>query len=79
MEEQFTAKNVVLKRLRKPLGTSLRLASAAMKRLAHWQQARRNRAELTLLSDDCLRDIGLSRADVQQASGRPFLEDPLRR
>jgi uncharacterized protein YjiS (DUF1127 family) len=79
MEEKYTALIVVSNLLRKVLDKPLWLASATCRRLAHWQQVRRDRAELASLCDDRLRDIGLTRADVRQASYRPFVDDPLRR
>jgi hypothetical protein len=37
-----------------------------------WHRARRHRRELAALSDHMLRDIGLSRADVEREALRPF-------
>jgi uncharacterized protein YjiS (DUF1127 family) len=79
MEEKYTAPIVVFNLLRKALDKPLWLAFATIRRMAHWQQVRRDRAELANLCDDRLRDIGLTRADVRQASYRPFVDDPLRR
>jgi len=42
-------------------------------------EVRRQRRQLASLSDDALKDIGLSRADIQQEVERPFWSDPLRR
>lgn len=61
-----------LHRLRQPV-------QAAITQLQRWRQLNRDRRELARLSDDCLRDIGLSRADVRRESARPFWDDPLRR
>ncbi|GEN29468.1 hypothetical protein HVA01_31140 [Halovibrio variabilis] len=44
-------------------------------RLYRWQQLRRERETLRHLSDDMLKDIGLSRKDVQRESRRPFWDD----
>ncbi|MBT2374763.1 DUF1127 domain-containing protein [Pseudomonas fluorescens] len=48
-------------------------------RMARWQMLRRERVELAGMSDDALKDIGLSRADVELESHRHFWEDPLRK
>ncbi|VVO98545.1 hypothetical protein PS850_02742 [Pseudomonas fluorescens] len=53
--------------------------SRATARLMRWRQLSRDRVELARLSDDCLRDIGLSRAEVMLESSRPFWDDPLKR
>ena len=37
------------------------------------------RRQLAMLDDAALKDLGLSRADVQQESERPFWDDPFRR
>jgi uncharacterized protein YjiS (DUF1127 family) len=37
-----------------------------------WQGRARLRKELMTLSDECLRDIGISRADAQFESYKPF-------
>jgi uncharacterized protein YjiS (DUF1127 family) len=52
---------------------------AAITQLQRWRQLNRDRRELARLSDDCLRDIGLSRADVRRESARPFWDDPFKR
>ena len=44
-----------------------------------WQVLRHERLMLASMSDDALKDIGLSRADVEQESHRHFWEDPLRK
>lgn len=54
------------------------MAEAAAK-IARWRQLSRDRAELARLSDDCLRDIGLSRCDVRRECARTFWDDPLKR
>jgi uncharacterized protein YjiS (DUF1127 family) len=54
---------------------ALAQATAQIKR---WRQLSSDRAELARLSDDCLRDIGLSRCDVIRESARPFWDDPLK-
>jgi uncharacterized protein YjiS (DUF1127 family) len=66
------ARRTALHRLRQPVW-------AALTRLQRWRQLSRDRSELARLSDDCLRDIGLSRADVHRESIRPFWDDPLKR
>jgi uncharacterized protein YjiS (DUF1127 family) len=39
---------------------------------AEWRLRTRSRNELMNLSESCLRDIGLSRCDVQFGSSKPF-------
>lgn len=45
------------------------------KRLRRWQQLRHERQELWRLSDATLKDIGLSRADIEREARRPFWDD----
>jgi uncharacterized protein YjiS (DUF1127 family) len=52
-----------------PLGQALRAAAALA---ATWAERRRQRRALLGLSDDMLRDIGLSRADVRVEGEKPF-------
>ncbi|EJN30765.1 hypothetical protein PMI35_01831 [Pseudomonas sp. GM78] len=61
-----------LHRLRQPV-------RAAITQLQRWRQLSRDRTELSRLSDERLRDIGLSRADVLRESSRPFWDDPFKR
>lgn len=51
---------------------------AVTARIARWRKVYRQRIELASLSDDALRDIGLSRADVYQETERPFWDDPMK-
>lgn len=44
-------------------------------RLQRWQQLRHERRQLWRLSDAMLKDIGLSRADVEREASRPFWDD----
>ncbi|MNE59633.1 hypothetical protein D3C80_1547430 [compost metagenome] len=46
-------------------------------KLTRWHQLYRERTLLASLSDEALKDIGLSRADVEQESERHFWEDPM--
>ncbi|MHC6224656.1 DUF1127 domain-containing protein [Pseudomonas sp. X10] len=54
-------------------------ALAMVRRLARWQQLYRQRQELASLSEETLRDLGLTRADVLQEVERPFWDDPFRK
>lgn len=47
--------------------------------IKRWVELYRQRRELASLSDEALKDIGLSRADILQESERPFWDDPLKR
>ncbi|MGH6943619.1 MAG: DUF1127 domain-containing protein [Geminicoccaceae bacterium] len=44
----------------------------AVKLVLIWRERARQRHQLQLLSDHMLRDIGLSRADVQLEVSKPF-------
>jgi uncharacterized protein YjiS (DUF1127 family) len=46
--------------------------------IARWRKLHHERIELASLSDDALKDIGLSRADVYEETDRPFWDDPLK-
>jgi uncharacterized protein YjiS (DUF1127 family) len=46
--------------------------------LFRWMELHRQRRMLAQLSDAALHDLGLSRADIQQESERPFWDDPLK-
>lgn len=45
--------------------------------VARWHQRNRERVELASMSDEALKDIGLSRADVEREISRSFWDDPL--
>lgn len=47
--------------------------------LRRWQELARQRRQLASMSDALLKDIGYSRADIEQEVSRPFWDDPLRR
>ncbi|KTB73174.1 MULTISPECIES: DUF1127 domain-containing protein [Pseudomonas] len=47
--------------------------------LQRWLELYRQRRYLARMSDDTLKDLGLSRADIQQEAERPFWDDPLKR
>lgn len=55
----------------KPIGPVRRW----LERLQRWQQLRHERLQLWSLSDAALKDIGLSRADVEREASRPFWDD----
>jgi uncharacterized protein YjiS (DUF1127 family) len=79
MERILTARNSTLQTLNTTLNRFGLPLSRATARLKRWRQLSRDRTELARLSDDCLRDIGLSRAEVMMESSRPFWDDPLKR
>ena len=43
-----------------------------IRRIAEWQRRSRSRVELQGLSDATLRDIGITRCDVQREIRKPF-------
>ena len=47
--------------------------------VARWRKLHQQRVELATLSDDALKDMGLSRADVYEEIERPFWDDPMKR
>lgn len=46
--------------------------------LRRWAELHRQRRLLAQLSDEGLKDLGLSRADIVEESQRPFWDDPLK-
>lgn len=55
------------------------LWNRVLKRVLRWHELARQRHELASMSDEALKDIGLSRADIQQEVERPFWADYVRR
>jgi uncharacterized protein YjiS (DUF1127 family) len=55
------------------------LLLAAWQQLSRWHALYRQRQQLAALSDDMLKDIGLSRADIETEANRPFWDEPFRR
>ncbi|AHY42361.1 DUF1127 domain-containing protein [Stutzerimonas decontaminans] len=55
------------------------LLSQAWTTLRRWNQLARQRRQLASLSDEMLKDIGRSRADIEWEASRPFWDDPARR
>jgi uncharacterized protein YjiS (DUF1127 family) len=53
-------------------GTIAAGLAAAASALAAWRQRRRSRLHLMALDDHLLRDIGISRADMEQEVFKPF-------
>lgn len=51
----------------------------ALKQLLHWHELARQRRLLAAMSDEALKDIGLSRADVQNEVERPFWIESMNR
>lgn len=51
----------------------------ALKQLLRWHELARQRRLLAAMSDEALKDIGLSRADVQEEIERPFWIDYMKR
>jgi len=45
-------------------------------RVSRWYQLSRERAHLRQISDAALKDLGLSRADIETESHRAFWDDP---
>ena len=79
MERQQNEMSVGVEALRLSRRTLRRHLSAARAQLKRWRQVSKDRAELARMSDDRLRDIGLSRADVLKETSRPFWDASSRR
>jgi uncharacterized protein YjiS (DUF1127 family) len=54
-------------------------AEATAARLGRWRDLAHQRNQLAAMSDDALKDLGLSRADIACETERPFWDDPMRR
>lgn len=48
---------------------------AAFEALLLWQERSRERRQLREMSDHLLKDLGLSRADIEKESSKPFWRD----
>ena len=48
-------------------------------RIARWYQLSQERANLRRISDAALKDLGLSRADIETESHRAFWDDPFKK
>lgn len=57
----------------------LHRAQGLLGQLRRWKILHDQRRQLATLSDATLKDIGLSRVDVEQEASRPFWDDPLKR
>ncbi|WP_409077495.1 DUF1127 domain-containing protein [Pseudomonas viridiflava] len=60
----------------------MRLGNAlqwAMNPVVRRYELHRQRLFLAQMSDNALKDLGLSRADVQRETERPFWDDPMNR
>lgn len=52
---------------------------SAWSQLVRWQTLYHQRQQLAALSEEMLKDIGRSRADVETEVNKPFWDDPLNR
>ncbi|TVT82894.1 DUF1127 domain-containing protein [Pseudomonas sp. H3(2019)] len=48
-----------------------------LEKIVRWQELHRERELLGSMSDETLKDIGISRADVEHERVRPFWDDPM--
>ncbi len=55
------------------------LLRAYGQRVSRWHALYRQRQQLAALSDEMLKDLGLSRADIETEASRPFWDEPYRR
>ncbi|MBV6825573.1 DUF1127 domain-containing protein [Pseudomonas sp. PD9R] len=56
---------------------SIHLVSDLLHKFSRWYELHRERELLASLSDEALKDIGMSRADVENESIKPFWNDPM--
>jgi uncharacterized protein YjiS (DUF1127 family) len=56
---------------------SVHLISDLLHKVSRWYELHREREMLAGLSDEALKDIGMSRADVAFESVKPFWNDPM--
>jgi uncharacterized protein YjiS (DUF1127 family) len=56
---------------------SIHLVSDLLHKFSRWYELHRERELLASLSDEALKDIGMSRADVEFESVKPFWNDPM--
>ncbi|MGG7648418.1 DUF1127 domain-containing protein [Pseudomonas sp. ES4] len=56
---------------------SVHLISDLLHKFNRWYELHREREMLAGMSDEALKDIGLSRADVEHEAVRPFWDDPM--
>ena len=57
---------------RRPRACARRRARSAARDCGEWRRRARDRAELAALDDRMLADIGISRAEAEFLSGKPF-------
>ncbi|MDF9774392.1 DUF1127 domain-containing protein [Pseudomonas baetica] len=56
---------------------SIHVISDLLHKVSRWYELHRERELLASLSDEALKDIGMSRADVENESIKPFWNDPM--
>jgi uncharacterized protein YjiS (DUF1127 family) len=56
---------------------SVHLVSDLLHKFSRWYELHKEREMLASLSDEALKDIGMSRADVEFESVKPFWNDPM--
>lgn len=56
---------------------SIHVISDLLHKVGRWYDLHRERELLASLSDEALKDIGMSRADVENESIKPFWNDPM--
>jgi uncharacterized protein YjiS (DUF1127 family) len=56
---------------------SIHVVSDLLHKFSRWYELHRERELLAGMSDEALKDIGLSRADVAQEAERHFWQDPM--
>lgn len=55
------------------------VVTALFHQMSRWHSLYVQRRELASMSDNALKDLGLSRADILEEVERPFWDDPLKK
>ena len=56
---------------------SIHVVSDLLHKFSRWYELHKEREMLASLSDEALKDIGMSRADIEFESVQPFWKDPM--
>ncbi len=76
LEYKITQAQRSISPIQSELREGMSVFAKLVSRVRRWRELSRQRRELAQLSDDLLKDIGLSRADALREANRPFWDDP---
>ena len=57
-------------------GSERRTSSGLLEKIRRWRELSHQRSQLSRLSDEMLKDIGINRVDALREAKRPFWDDP---